>query len=95
MPTNLRALIVEDTEEDALQLLRSLKFGGYAVTHETVQSADAMRAALDRQPWDIVISDFGMPGFNGIAALTLLRERDPDLPFIVVSAPSARTRRWR
>ena len=85
MPANLRALIVEDTEDDALQLLRLLKGGGYTVTHERVQTADTMRAALDRQTWDIVISDFGMPGFNGLAALTLLRERDPDLPFIVVS----------
>ncbi|MEO8144102.1 MAG: EAL domain-containing protein [Betaproteobacteria bacterium] len=85
MATTLRVLLVEDTEDDALRLLRFLKRGGYEVRHERVQTAGAMRAALDRQAWDIVISDFGMPGFNGHAALALLRERDPDLPFIVVS----------
>ncbi len=81
----LRALLVEDSEDDALQVLRLLKDGGYAVTHERVHSLEGMRAALDRHPWDIVICDFRMPGFDGRAALALLRERNADMPFIVVS----------
>jgi diguanylate cyclase (GGDEF)-like protein/PAS domain S-box-containing protein len=83
--TTLRVLIVEDAEDDALQVLRLLKRGGYAVGHDRVDSLEGMRAALDRQVWDIVICDFSMPGFDGRAALALLRERNADLPFIVVS----------
>jgi len=85
IPVPLRVLIVEDSENDALLLLKLLAQGGYEVAHERVQSAEAMRAALDSGSWDIVFSDFGMPGFDGRAALALLRERDPDMPFILVS----------
>jgi CheY-like chemotaxis protein len=93
--TGLRALIVEDSEDDARHVLRLLKDGGYAVTHERVDSLEGMRAALDRHPWDIVICDFRMPGFDGRAALALLREHNADMPFIVVSGtigkPARRT----
>jgi diguanylate cyclase (GGDEF)-like protein/PAS domain S-box-containing protein len=83
--TRLRALIVEDSEDDALHVLLLLKRAGYAVAHERVDSLHGMRAALDRQAWDIVICDFRMPGFDGRTALALVRERGPDLPFIIVS----------
>ena len=81
----LRCLIVEDAEDDALLLLRQLRAGGYDVTWERVDTAEAMRAALDRQPWDIVISDYSMPRFSGLAALELLKASGLDLPFIIVS----------
>ena len=44
-----------------------------------------MTAALDEQTWDIVISDYSMPHFSGLAALMLLKERGLDLPFIILS----------
>src|SRR5260370_13761473 len=44
-----------------------------------------MRAALERQPWDVVLSDYVMPGFDALAALALLKEHSPGVPFIVVS----------
>lgn len=81
----LRCLIVEDSEDDALLVLRQLRGGGYDVTSERVETAEAMRAALDRQPWDIVISDYKMPHFSGLAALELLKSTNKDLPFIIVS----------
>jgi PAS domain S-box-containing protein len=85
MSTSLRALIVEDSENDALLVLRELRRGGYDVTWERVETAETMRAALDRQPWDIVISDYKMPHFTGLEALNLLRAGGVDLPFILVS----------
>ena len=81
----LRCLIVEDAEDDALLLLRQLRDGGYDVTWERVDTPEAMRAALGRQPWDVVISDYSMPRFSGLAALELLQASGLDLPFIVVS----------
>ena len=85
MANPLRALIVEDSEADCALLLRILQKGGYEVAHERVDSAEALRARLNEEKWNIVISDFSMPGFNGSAALAIVRETDPDLPFIFLS----------
>jgi PAS domain S-box-containing protein len=85
MKTPLRCLIVEDMEDDALLMLRQLRSGSYDVTSECVDTAEAMRAALDHQPWDVVLSDYQMPRFSGLAALELLQASGLDLPFIIVS----------
>ena len=85
MSNPLRALIVEDSESDCALLLRILEKGGYQVTHERVDSADALKARLREQKWNLVISDFSMPGFNGVAALAIVRENDPYLPLIFLS----------
>ncbi len=84
MTQPLRALLVEDSPADAELILAELERGGYAVTFERVQTAESLRAAL-RYDWDIVLSDYSMPGFSGTAALEILRELDRDLPFIMVS----------
>jgi signal transduction histidine kinase len=81
----LRALIVEDSEDDALLLVRALERGGYAVTSRRVETADDMTAALDAEPWDIIFSDFKMPSFTGMAALALIMKRPEDIPFVLVS----------
>jgi signal transduction histidine kinase len=81
----LRALIVEDSERDATLLLRELRRGGYDLTFERVETPDAMHAALDNRIWDIVLSDYSMPRFSGPAALALVRGRNLDLPFIIIS----------
>jgi PAS domain S-box-containing protein len=85
MGVQLRVLIIEDWEDDALLLLRVLRRAGYDLTFERVDTAEAMEAALDRQTWDIIIADYTMPEFNGLAALALVKERGLDLPFIIVS----------
>jgi len=82
---SLRVLLVEDSEEDALLLVRELKRGGYEPTFERVDTAPAMLAALERERWDLVVGDHSMPAFSSTAALALLRERDLDVPFICVS----------
>lgn len=81
----LRALIIEDSEDDAALLLRELRRGGYDVDYQRVDTPEAMVAALDSGDWELVISDYVMPRFGGLEALKLLRERDTDLPFILVS----------
>ena len=81
----LCCLLAEDSENDALLLVRQLRMGGYDVTWERVDTAEAMRAALGRQPWDIVIADYEMPRFSGLAALELLKASGKGLPFIIVS----------
>jgi len=81
----LRLLIAEDSEDDARLLLVELQRAGFEPAYERVDNPSAMRAALDRQAWDLVIGDYSMPAFSGPAALALLRERDLDTPFIFVS----------
>jgi two-component system, cell cycle sensor histidine kinase and response regulator CckA len=85
MTTPLRCLLVEDSEDDAVLVLRQLREGGFDVTSERVDTPEAMRAALGRQSWDLVIADYQMPRFSGVAALQLLQASGLDLPFIIVS----------
>jgi hypothetical protein len=81
----LRLLIIEDSEDDALLIVRDLQRAGYAPSYERVDTDAAVRAALTRGPWDVIVSDFNMPRFSGTDALKLLREHDQDTPFIFVS----------
>ena len=81
----LRVLIVEDDELDVELLVRELRRGGYDPEFERVDTPDAMDAALAAGRWDLVISDYSMPHFSGLAALEIAHRIEPDLPFIVVS----------
>ena len=81
----LRVLLVEDSENDAALIAHELVRGGLEASMERVDTAQAMRAALDRQEWDVIISDHAMPHFSGLGALSLVLERRLDLPFIYVS----------
>src|SRR5579862_6764871 len=81
----LRVLFVEDCESDADLLLHELTRGGYDVTWERVMTGEGMRAALQRESWQVVLSDYSMPAFNAPAALAILQECDRHLPFLIVS----------
>src|SRR5437867_729355 len=85
MGVPLRLLLVEDSEIDARLLVRELTRGGFEPVVERVETATTMRAALDRQPWDVVVGDYSLPHFGGAAALELLRDSGLDVPFIIVS----------
>lgn len=81
----LRVLFVEDSEDDAELLAYELECSGYELIYERVDTASTMNAALAQQTWDIIIADYTLPSFSAPAALTLLQERQLDLPFIIVS----------
>ena len=81
----LRVLLIEDVPEDLALVVAALQDGGYAPTVTRVETAEQVRAALDRPSWDVVLSDYRLPAFSGMEALALVRERDPDMPFIVLS----------
>ncbi len=85
MPTALRLLLVEDSEDDAILLLQELRRGGFVVDWKRVDTPEDMRAELICSSWDLVISDYSMPLFSGPAAIALLRSTDAELPFIFVS----------
>lgn len=81
----LRVLIIEDSENDAELLLLELRRGGYAPEYERVETPEGLDDALSRQSWDIIISDYAMPRFNGLQALKLTQKKGIDIPFIIVS----------
>ena len=82
---SLRVLIVEDSENDALLLLRELKKGGYEPEYERVETPEAMEQALDASEWDVVISDYRLPRFGALEALAVYKRSGQEAPFIVVS----------
>jgi signal transduction histidine kinase len=82
----LSVLIVEDREDDMHLLLLHLKRGGYAPTHQRVDTAERMIEELQQHDWDVILADYNMPAFNGLQALKVLRGmEDKDIPFILVS----------
>lgn len=85
MDRPLRVLIVEDSDDDTFLLLRMLRQAGYDVQHERVESAELLDAVLPVSQWDIVISDYSMPRFDGLSALRRVQSYDRDLPFILIS----------
>jgi PAS domain S-box-containing protein len=82
---SLRVLMVEDSEDDALLVLRELKKGGYNPEYERVETAAAMRKALQDKTWDLILCDYQLPGFSGIEAIAVLKEINIDIPIIMVS----------
>jgi signal transduction histidine kinase len=85
MSTPLQVLIVEDSADDALLVLQELRRGGYNPSFEWVGTPAAMRVALAKQSWDVIIADYALPHFSALAALKLVQESGLDLPFIIVS----------
>jgi PAS domain S-box-containing protein len=81
----IRVLLIEASDSDAALLIGELQRSGYEPRAERVESRDGMVAALKRQPWDVVIADYHLPQFSAAEALELLRQRQLDIPFIVLS----------
>jgi signal transduction histidine kinase len=84
MATQLRALIIDDSPDDRDLVVLALQEAGYDVTYTGVMDAEALRVALG-EAWDVVLCDYHMPRLTALEALAIVKERDPDVPFIVVS----------
>ncbi len=85
MTQPLNILIVEDSPNDAELILEKLHGAGIDAYSERVETAGQFEAALARRSWDLVLSDFSLPGFSGLDALRSLRARGMDLPFLLIS----------
>jgi PAS domain S-box-containing protein/putative nucleotidyltransferase with HDIG domain len=81
----LRLLIIEDSARDVALEVRAMEAAGYRVTYTVAESASEMIAAMDKQAFDIVISDHNLPQFDAPGALAVLKRSSLDIPFIIVS----------
>ncbi len=81
----IKLLLVEDNDTDALLVVRQLKKEGFEVDHTQVKTRDDMQIEMEKGGWDLVISDYSLPGFGGQDALELFKSKNLDIPFILVS----------
>lgn len=84
----LRALIIENSEFDCLQLAGQLRQEGYALSFQWVDTAERFQEAL-REKWDIILSEYHLQQFGALEALRLLHEKGSDVPLIVVSSTTS------
>jgi diguanylate cyclase (GGDEF)-like protein len=85
MTISIRILLVEDSEDDAVLLLRELKRGGYDPEYRRVETEMEMVQEIQHQDWDLVITDHNMPNFNSSSALDVVKKSGRDIPIIIVS----------
>jgi diguanylate cyclase (GGDEF)-like protein len=84
-PQCIRVLIAEDSEDDALLLVREMARAGFAPDFRRIDTAAALRETLAQDRWDILISDHNMPSFDSNEVIAILAESGLDLPLIIVS----------
>ena len=82
---HLRVLTIEDSEPDSFLLRRYLERAGYEIVMHRAATAEAMRAALREQRWDVILADYSLPQFGSLQALSVLKETGLDIPFIIIS----------
>ena len=85
MGKSLRVLNVEDSEKDMALLARHLQRAGYELVLDRVDTAEALKAALESREWDVILCDYSMPQFNALSANAVLKEMKLDIPFIIIS----------
>ena len=84
MKTEIRILYLEDVAADALRVENQLRKSGIVFQSHRVESREAFLSQLEPPP-DIILSDHGLPSFDGFTALGMAREKCPDVPFIFVT----------
>ena len=78
-------LMLEDNEDDALLVIHHLETQGWSIKWQRVETQSSLEQALSEFNWDVVLSDYSMPLFDGAAALKTVRKHSEDLPFVYVS----------
>src|SRR5690606_32812016 len=85
MSDALNVLIIEDSDDDVELLILELRASNYKLNIERVQTAPEFKKALDTREWDVIVSDYSLPGFGAPKALQMLKESGQDIPLIIVS----------
>lgn len=85
MNTEIRVLLLEDSKTDERLIRHALQSEGISFHLKRVDSRATFLDHLEKSPPDLILSDFSLPGFNGMSALALAREKCPEVPFIFVT----------
>src|SRR5271154_4259299 len=85
MPSPLRVLHLEDDPRDAELIQETLDADGISAEVTRVETESDFVAALERGGFDLIFADYTLPSFDGLSALTIARQRSPDIPFIFIS----------
>ena len=85
MKKPIRILLIEDRPDDLVLLRRHMINDGYQPTIMRLETADELNAALKRESWDAVVSDYTLPTFSAPEALALVQASGLDYPFIVLT----------
>jgi len=85
MTAAVRILVVSDSADDVALLVTELERGGYRPFCKRVDSRESLIEALSNAKWDAILSDFQWNGFGALPALTLVKERELDIPFLIIS----------
>jgi two-component system, cell cycle sensor histidine kinase and response regulator CckA len=81
----LKFLYVEDSPEDRDLVIQRLRREGLVFEITCVKTQKDFRAELEKQHFDLVLSDYALPSFDGMTALGLTRKLHPEIPFLLVS----------
>ncbi len=84
-PAPVHVLVVDDSDDDAVLVVRQLTRAGLPVSHTRADSSTGLAAALAERTPDVVICDYNMPGLRAEDALEQIRAHDADIPFLLVS----------
>ncbi len=85
MTEEIKILILEDNPSDADLMQQNLKRAGLNFVAKVVQTQETYGKAIDEFQPDIILSDFSLPSFDGVSAFNIKQEKQPDIPFIIVS----------
>lgn len=81
----IKILIAEDSEDDAALLIRRIKKDGLDPVYRRVNSLKEMKNAINKEEWNIILSDYSMPNFSGLDAINLLKQKNSEIPLIIIS----------
>ncbi len=81
----LRVLMIEDSEDDTLLVIRALQKGGFDPAYKRVETTGAIRSALLEKLWDVILCDYKLPNFNALDVIELLKDTELDIPLLIVS----------
>src|SRR5665213_4419798 len=81
----LRLLVVEDSQSDAKMAIMGLVDAGFKCSYRCDASEAEMRSALRAELPDIILSDFSLPTFDGMSALSIALSEAADVPFIFLT----------
>lgn len=85
MKKPLKVLFIEDQAEDCEMLIGELQKADYELIWKRVDTRVELTETLEKDTWELILSDYAMPDFSGLVALKLFQKMELDIPFIFVS----------